>query len=83
MQIQPDKETKPLERDRRIENSAKRISKALNLLEAVVEELDCACRQNDWDAGVVYQIEDAAKNLGFALATLNRWYDDDVLGCGK
>jgi len=72
-----------IEKDERIEESIKRISKALNLLEATSERLEAACDEHGWDIGVVCQIQDAARNLGFSLATLNRWYDDDVIGCDK
>lgn len=76
-----DKNCEKMEKDKRIEESIKRISKALNLLEATTENLEWACDSHGWDSGVVYQIKDAARYLGFALATLNRWYDDDVMGC--
>ena len=69
-----------IKKDERIDESIKRISKALNLLEATSERLEAACDEHGWDKGVVYQIQDAARNLGFSLATLNRWYDDDVMG---
>ena len=69
-----------IEKDERIEESIKRISKVLNLLEATSEKLEAACDEHGWDNGVVYQIHDAARNLGFSLATLNRWYDDDIMG---
>ena len=67
---------KTVEKDERIDASIKRISKILNLLEVTEETLDSACESHGWDNGVVYQIQDAAKSLGYALATLNRWYDD-------
>lgn len=69
-----------IEKDERIEESIKRISKVLNLLEATSERLEAACDEHNWDSGVVYQIQDAARNLGFSLATLNRWYDVDIMG---
>ena len=73
------KEHKEVEKDERIEESINRISRVLNILEATTERLDYACEEHEWDNAIVYQIQDAARNLGFALATLNRWYDDDVI----
>ena len=67
-------------KDARIEESVNRISRVLNLLEATIDGLEPACNEHGWDSGVVYQIQDAARSLGFSLATLNRWYDDDVVG---
>lgn len=34
----------------------------------------------DWDAEVKWQIEEAACKLGFALATLSTWLDEDKKG---
>lgn len=65
-----------MEKDAKIDESIKNISKVLNIIEATTENLSFACKKHDWDEGVVYQIQEAATNLGFALATLNRWYDD-------
>lgn len=64
------------ERDSRISESIDYIAKSLNLLEAATIKLKGACEEHDWNDEVVYQVEDAARNLGFSLATLNRWYSD-------
>ena len=61
-----------------IERSRKRLAKCLNLLEAVTNDLEFVFEQNrDWNSEIKYQIEEAACKLGFSLATLTTWYDDD------
>ena len=61
-----------------IERSRKRLAKCLNLLEAVTNDLDYVFEQNrDWNSEIKWQIEEAACKLGFSLATLTTWYDDD------
>ena len=61
-----------------IERSRKRLAKCLNLLEAVTNDLDYVFEQNrDWNSEIKWQIEEAACKLGFSLATLSTWYDDD------
>ena len=61
-----------------IERSRKRLAKCLNLLEAVTDELEYVFEQNtDWNSEIKYQIEEAAGKLGFSLATLTNWYDDE------
>ena len=69
-----------MERDftEQIERSRKRLAKCLNLLEAVTNDLEFVFEQNrDWNSEIKYQIEEAACKLGFSLATLTTWYDDD------
>ena len=61
-----------------IERSRKRLANCLNLLEAVTDELEYVFEQNtDWNSDVKYQIEEAAGKLGFTLATLTNWFDDE------
>ena len=61
-----------------IEHSRKRIAKCLNLLEAVHGELEFVLEQNpDWNPDIKWQVEEAACKLGFSLATLSNWYDDE------
>ena len=61
-----------------IERSRKRLARCLNLLEAVTNELEFVFEQNpDWNSEIKWQIEEAAVKLGFALATLTNWYDDE------
>lgn len=62
--------------ERRVAESRKRIAKCLNLLEASAQEMKWACEAEHWNDEVVFQIEDAATKLGYALATLMRWDDD-------
>ena len=59
-----------------IDRSIKRLAKALNIIEALHGELEFVFEHTDWNSEVNWQIEEAASKLGFALATLNRWYDD-------
>jgi len=61
----------------RIEESKKMVAKAINILEAAVEKVKWACEDADWDSGVMYQISEAAEKLGYALATLTTWDDDE------
>ena len=61
-----------------IERSRKRLAKCLNLLEVVTDELEYVFEQNrDWNSEIKYQIEEAATKLGFSLATLTNWFDDE------
>ena len=61
-----------------IERSRKRLAKCLNLLEAVTNDLEFVFEQNrDWDSEIQWQIEKAASKLGFSLATLTNWFDDE------
>ena len=61
-----------------IGRNCKRLAKTLNLLEAVHDELEFVFEQNpDWNPDVNWQIEEAACKLGFALATLSTWYDEE------
>ena len=61
-----------------IERSRKRLAKCLNLLEAVTDEFAFVFEQNpEWNSEVKWQIEEAAGKLGFSLATLTNWYDDE------
>ena len=59
-----------------IDRSVKRLAKALNLIEAMRDELQFVFEQTEWNDEVKYQIDEAAAKLGFSLATLTTWYDD-------
>ena len=59
-----------------IDRSVKRLAKALNLIEAMRDELQFVFEQTEWNDEVKYQIDEAAAKLGFFLATLATWYDD-------
>ena len=61
----------------RIENAVHRIAKSLNMLETTKQELEWACQSEDWDSDVVFLVDEAAMKLGFALATLTRWFDPE------
>ena len=58
-----------------IDRSVKRLAKALNLIEAMRDELQFVFEQTEWNDEVKYQIDEAAAKLGFSLATLTTWYD--------
>ena len=63
---------------KQIERSRKRIAKCLNILELVHDELEFVFKQNPmWDVDIKWQIEKAACKLGFSLATLSNWYDNE------
>ena len=61
----------------RINNSVKRIAKAVNINERVIEDLEWACKIEDWNDDVVYQIKEAQTLLGQALANRVNWFDDE------
>ena len=61
----------------RVENSKKRVAHALNLLETASQEMKWACESMSWNDEVIFQIEDGMLKLGMALATLERWHDDN------
>ena len=60
-----------------IDRSVKRLAKALNIIEALHNDLEFVFEQNPtWNSEVNWQIEEAASKLGFALATLSTWFED-------
>ena len=61
----------------RVNESVKRLAKAINLNESVIEDLEWACKIEDWNDDVVYQIKEAQTLLGQALATLVNWFNDE------
>ena len=63
--------------NKRIEKATKTVAEILNRLEGTIDEVRWACEDMKWDDGVALQMEDAAKSLGFALATLTNWFDAD------
>ena len=60
----------------RIDKARKTLAKVLNQIEALKDEVEFACHLAEWNDEVVFQIGDAAKELGFALATLTTWDDE-------
>ena len=60
-----------------VNNSVKRIAKAINLNECVIEDLGCACRIEGWNDDVVRQIKESQIFLGQALASLVNWFNDE------
>lgn len=68
----------------RVNESVKRLAKSINLNECVIEEMGFACKNEDWNDDVVYQIKEAQTLLGQALATLVNWFnDEDADACDK
>ena len=72
-----DKVEKEKHANERVESTKKRVAHALNLLEAASQEMKWACESMGWNDEVVFQIEDSMLKLGMALATLERWHDDN------
>jgi hypothetical protein len=75
-----DKEYENLRRDEelqksRILNAKKTISSSLCSLERSVDEIKWACQASNWNDDVIYLIEDANLKLGYALATLEMWFE--------
>lgn len=66
----------------RVNESVKRLAKAINLNECVIEDIGCACKIEDWNDDVVHQIKEAQTLLGQALATLVNWFDDEDADAG-
>ena len=66
----------------RVNESVKRLAKAINLNESVIEDIGCACKIEDWNDDVVHQIKEAQTLLGQALATLVNWFDDEDADAG-
>ena len=66
----------------RVNESVKRLAKAINLNECVIEDLECACRIEDWNDDVVHQIKEAQTLLGQVLASLVNWFDDEDADAG-
>ena len=62
--------------EKRVTDAKKRLAKCLNMLETTSQELKWACEAESWNEEVVFQIDDAATKLGFALATLTNWDDE-------
>lgn len=61
----------------RIERARITLAKVLNMLEGTDMELGWVFEKTDWNSDVRYQIQEACTKLGFALATLTRWWEKD------
>ena len=64
----------------RVENTKKRVAHALNLLEVAIQEMKwhvSLCESMGWNDEVAFKIEEGMLKLGMALATLERWHDDN------
>ena len=61
-----------------IKVSHKQLAQSLTILSQSHCKLELLFSQNpDWDAEVKWQIEEAACKLGFALATLSTWLEEE------
>jgi len=61
-----------------IEFSKKMLAEALNRIYAANERLEYVFEnRRDWNSDVKFQIEEGATRLGYALACLTTWYDDE------
>lgn len=58
---------------RRVEDLKQAIADSLNRIEWRIDAFKFECEQMDWDSEVAVQIQDACRELGFALATLTNW----------
>lgn len=68
-------------KDTCIIRSTEQLAKALNLIEASYDDLKYRYDENpDWDRGLLYQLKDASAKLGYTLATLVNWDDEEVEG---
>lgn len=67
-----------------VESATKRVARALNLVEASYEDLKFLYARNpDWDEGLLYQIQEATSLLGYTLATLTNWDDEEEATNGE
>ena len=62
---------------KRIADAKKTIAKSLGRLEQTANELRWACEASDWNDDVAFLVEEANLKLGYALATLETWFDDE------
>ena len=67
-----------------VESATKRVARALNLVEASYVDLKFLYARNpDWDESLLYQIQEAASMLGYTLATLTNWDDEEEVTNGE
>lgn len=60
----------------RVNESVKRIATIVNINERVIADLEFACKAEQWNDDVVFQLKEAQTLLGQSLATLVNWFDD-------
>ena len=61
-----------------IKSSQELLAQSLTILSQSHCKIELLFKQNpDWDAEVKWQVEEAACKLGFALAALSTWFDED------
>ena len=56
---------------------APKVARCMNLLEGLIQDGKRLCNQFHWNDEVFYQLEEAAQSMGYAMATLLTWDDDD------
>jgi hypothetical protein len=62
---------------RRVEDLKQAIADSLNKIEWRLNSFKFECEQMGWNSMVAVQIQDACRELGFALATLVNWYKEE------
>lgn len=61
----------------RIKDAVKGVATIINKNESIIQDLEWACQQEEWNEDVVFQLKDAQLLLGQALATLTNWFGDE------
>lgn len=61
----------------RIKDAVKGVATIINKNESIIQDLEWACQQEEWNEDVVFQLKDAQLLLGQALATLTNWFSDE------
>lgn len=62
---------------RRVEDLKQAIADSLNKIEWRIDSFKFECEEMQWNSEVAVQIQDACRELGFALATLMNWYKEE------
>lgn len=62
---------------KRIKDAVKGVATIINKNESIIQDLEWACQQEEWNEDVVFQLKDAQLLLGQALATLTNWFSDE------
>ena len=61
----------------RIKDAVKGVATIINKNESIIQDLEWACQQEEWNEDVMFQLKDAQLLLGQALATLTNWFSDE------
>ena len=60
-----------------LEKQIHALANCMGELEQVIGALDYLCNKNDWDNYPSWQIGEGVKEIGFALARLVTWTEDE------